>query len=70
MSGKSKRWTNLHAIDAACCPDSARRPHGANLYDISKKYADVTDINDIERWLIHDELHLLEKFRQVFLVLH
>ncbi|KRW95165.1 isochorismatase family protein [Paracoccus sp. MKU1] len=34
-----------------CCADRAAAPHEANLYDMQQKYADVTDSDDIMRWL-------------------
>ena len=34
-----------------CCADRAQAPHDANLYDMSQKYADVTDAEDISAWL-------------------
>ncbi|RFB85105.1 carbamoylsarcosine amidase [Rhizobium leguminosarum bv. trifolii] len=39
-------------VPGDCCADRARGPHEANLYDMHQKYADVTDADDIERWLI------------------
>lgn len=39
-------------VPADCCADRARAPHEANLYDMHQKYADVTDADDIERWLV------------------
>ncbi|ANP89095.1 isochorismatase family protein [Rhizobium leguminosarum] len=39
-------------VPADCCADRAQAPHEANLYDMHQKYADVTDADDIERWLI------------------
>ncbi|MES4992515.1 isochorismatase family protein [Phyllobacterium sp. 22229] len=34
-----------------CCADRAVAPHEANLYDMHQKYADVTDADDILKWL-------------------
>lgn len=38
-------------VPADCCADRAEMPHRANLYDMSQKYADVTDSGDIAGWL-------------------
>ncbi|WP_339884530.1 isochorismatase family protein [Vreelandella maris] len=35
-----------------CCADRAAAPHDANLYDMSQKYADVTDADDLHTWLL------------------
>ena len=34
-----------------CCADRAQAPHDAALYDIDQKYGDVTDSEDIYRYL-------------------
>lgn len=38
-------------VPGDCCADRAEAPHLANLYDMSQKYADVTDSDDIAAWL-------------------
>ncbi|SDF24243.1 isochorismatase family protein [Limimaricola pyoseonensis] len=34
-----------------CCGDRAAAPHDASLYDIDQKYGDVTDSDDLARYL-------------------
>ncbi|AEJ14598.1 MULTISPECIES: isochorismatase family protein [Pseudomonas] len=38
-------------VPADCCADRAKGPHEASLYDIQQKYGDVTDSDDILKWL-------------------
>lgn len=38
-------------VPADCCADRAKAPHDANLYDMQQKYADVSDADEIFRWM-------------------